>query len=101
MTSYFSSHLSEPLTLADMASRARLSPSRFSAVFREQFGMPPHRYLLQLRVRHAQELLRSTALTLSEIAGYCGFANEHHFSYSFKKRVGQAPGAYRRDHRRL
>lgn len=97
ITSYISSRLSEPLTLADMAQRAQLSPSRFSAVFRQQFGISPYRYLLQMRIQHAEELLRRSALTLYEIAAYCGFANEHHFSYSFKKMVGQSPGAYRNE----
>jgi AraC-like DNA-binding protein len=50
ITSYFSFHLSEPITLDDMAKRAQLSPSRFSAVFRNHFGMPPHQYLLHLRI---------------------------------------------------
>ncbi|RIX52406.1 AraC family transcriptional regulator [Paenibacillus nanensis] len=95
ITSYFSSRLSDPLTLADMAHRAQLSPSRFSAVFRQQFGVSPYRYLLHMRIQHAEELLRRSALTLHEIAAYCGFANEHHFSYSFKKMTGQSPGAYR------
>lgn len=95
ITSYFSFRLAEPLSVADMARRANLSPSRFSAVFKRHFGMPPHQYLLRLRVKHAQELLRTTGLTLQEIAGYCGFADVHHFSKSFKKIAGQSPGEYR------
>lgn len=93
--SYFSFHLSEPLSLADMAKRAQLSLSRFAAVFKKQFGMPPHQYLLQHRVRHAQELLCGNTYSLQEIAGYCGFADIHHFAKAFKKATGETPGAYR------
>lgn len=94
--SYLSFHIGEPLSVADMARRANLSPSRFSAVFRRQFGLSPHQYLLQMRIEHAQELLRTTGLPLWQIAESCGFADVHHFSKAFKRLVRLSPGAYRR-----
>lgn len=99
ITSYFSLHLAEPLSLSAMAERAQLSPSRFSAVFRRQFGMPPHQYLLHLRIEHAQTLLAGTDLKLHDIADYCGFADVHHFAKTFKKITGESPGSYRNDAR--
>lgn len=93
--SYLSFHIGEPLSVADMARRANLSPSRFSAVFREQFGQSPHQYLLRMRIEHAQELLRTTDLPLWKIAESCGFADVHHFAKAFKRLVRVAPGAYR------
>jgi len=95
ITSYFSFNLSEPLSVEQMAGRAHLSPSRFSAVFKERFGVPPHKYLLQLRIQHAGELLKTTGLGLQDIAAYCGFADIHHFSKAFKRSTGLSPGAYR------
>ncbi|WP_227872283.1 helix-turn-helix domain-containing protein [Paenibacillus albus] len=97
ITSFFSFNLSEHLTVNEMAKRANLSPSRFSAKFREQFGIPPHRYLLELRIAHAKELLVSSELRLEEIAEYCGFADIHHFTKAFKKMTGAAPGSYRKE----
>jgi AraC-like DNA-binding protein len=96
ITSYLSLHLSEPLTVADMARRARLSPSRFSALFREHFGLPPHQYLMKTRVQHAQRLLESSNHSLSDIADYCGFKNVHHFSRVFKNSIGVPPGSIRK-----
>ncbi|HZG58571.1 AraC family transcriptional regulator [Paenibacillus sp.] len=93
--SYFSLHLHEPLPVETMAARAGLSPSRFAARFKATYGMPPHRYLLEMRVAHAGELLRSTSLSQEEIAAYCGFADVHHFSKAFKRITGAAPGAWR------
>jgi AraC-like DNA-binding protein len=95
ITSFLSFHLTESLSVKDMAKRANLSPSRFSAVFRETFGMPPHQYLLKLRLQHSEELLRTTEFTLQDIAVYCGFADVHHFSKAFKRTRGVWPGAYR------
>lgn len=96
VSSYLSFHIGEPLSVADMANRANLSPSRFGVLFREHFGLSPHQYFLRLRIAHAQELLHSTDLPLREIAEYCGFADVHHFSKAFKRIVQIPPGAYRR-----
>lgn len=97
ITSYVSFRIGEPLSVADLAERANLSPSRFSALFKREFGMPPHRYLLRLRIDHACELLAAGDLLLERIAAYCGFADIHHFSKAFKRTIGLSPGAYRAD----
>ncbi len=94
--SYLSFHVSEPLTIADMANRANLSPSRFAAVFRQEFGTSPHQYFLGLRIEHAQELLRATDLPMRDVAAYCGFSDIHHFAKAFKKIADVTPGAFRR-----
>jgi AraC-like DNA-binding protein len=96
IVSFMSLHLSEPLRVADMARRAGLSPSRFSAVFRDRFGRPPHQFLLHLRIQRAQDLLRHTGLTLQQVSDRCGFADVHHFAKTFKKVTRQTPGSYRR-----
>jgi AraC-like DNA-binding protein len=97
ITSHMSLHLSEPLSVANLADRAGLSPSRFSRVFRDRFGSPPHRFLLHLRVQRAQDLLQHTNLTMRQISGQGGFSDVHHFAKTFKKISGQTPGSYRRD----
>ncbi len=96
ITSHMSLHLSEPLSVANLADRAGLSPSRFSQVFRDRFGSPPHRFLLHLRVQRAQDHLQHTGLTMREISAQCGFSDVHHFAKTFKKITGQTPGSYRR-----
>ena len=95
ITSHMSLHLSETISVADMADRAGLSPSRFSKVFRDRFGSPPHRFLLHLRVQRAQDLLQHTGLTMREISAQCGFSDVHHFAKTFKKISGHTPGSYR------
>ncbi len=100
ITSFLTFNLTEPLSVEEMARRASLSPSRFSAVFRQTFGMPPHQYLMRLRLQHSEELLRTTSLTLQDIAVYCGFADVHHFSKAFKRVRGLAPGAFREQWRK-
>jgi AraC-like DNA-binding protein len=101
VSSYLSFHIGEPLSVADMAERANLSPSRFSALFRQHFGQSPHQYFLQLRIEHAQELLQTTDLPLRQIAEDCGFADVHHFAKAFKRFVHTPPGAYREQEHRF
>jgi AraC-like DNA-binding protein len=95
ITSFMSLHLSEPLSISDMAERAGLSASRFSQVFRDRFGRPPHQFLLHLRIQRAQDLLQHTGLTMREISVQCGFSDVHHFAKTFRRLSGQTPGSYR------
>jgi AraC-like DNA-binding protein len=97
--SYFSTHLSDTVSVEEMAARARLSTSRFQAVFKERFGTSPARYLVLMRVRHAEELLETSDWTLAHIARLCGFADVHHFAKVFKKVGGKTPGEVRREKR--
>jgi AraC-like DNA-binding protein len=97
ITSYFFSHLSESVSLNDMAKRARLSPSRFSVLFKEKFGVSPHQYFLHLRIQHAQELLKQEDYTMEDITQFCGFSDVPHFSNAFKKISGVTPGQFRKN----
>ncbi len=92
---YLSLRLGEHISVADMAEYAHLSVSRFSAVFRQQFGIAPYQYLLRLRLLHARRLLQTNGLSLQQIAEMCGFASVPHFSKAFKKLMGYAPSMVR------
>lgn len=95
ITAYCAFHLAEPIRVADLAERAHLSQSHFSALFRQRFGMSPHQYLIHLRIQRAQELLRTTPHSLTYIAEQCGFADVHHLAKTFKRVNGMSPGTYR------
>ena len=64
-------------------------------MFRESFGLPPHRYLLGRRLQRAKDLLRGSHLALGDIALACGFASASHFSNRFRAEFGGTPGQYR------
>jgi AraC-like DNA-binding protein len=95
VTSFLSFHLSERVTVKDLAKRANFSPSRFNTLFRERFGMSPHQYLLNMRIASAKDLLATTNNKLEDIARYCGFHDIHHFYKMFKKETRLTPGQYR------
>ncbi|GAB2605256.1 GlxA family transcriptional regulator [Kribbella endophytica] len=88
--------LGEPLTLSDIAHHAAISPRTLNRRFREQTGMTPLQWLLTQRVRHAQELLETTALSVEDIARHCGFGTAINLRQHFTRRVHTSPQAYRR-----
>jgi len=92
---YIDANYTRNLSLAELASVARLSPFHLNRVFRAAVGLPPHRYLEQVRVRKARALL-SGRLALSRIAFDTGFVDQSHFTRHFKRHLGVTPGEYRR-----
>lgn len=89
-------HLVEGIALADLAKACRLSPSTFVRGFRKSVGLPPHQWLLQRRIEHAMALMRDHAMHLADVALMSGFADQSHFTRSFKRRMGCSPGTWRR-----
>lgn len=85
----------EPLTVADLARVARLSPAHFSREFRRTFGESPHRYLLTRRLERAAALLRNTDRGVTEICFAVGLTSVGSFTTSFRRVFGATPLAYR------
>jgi AraC-like DNA-binding protein len=88
----------EPLTVADLAGAARLSPAHFSREFRHAFGEPPHRYLLTRRLERAAALLRTTDWSVADVCLAVGLQGVGSFTTSFKRMYGRTPTAYRAEH---
>lgn len=80
----------EPVTLAELAAYARLSPSTLVRVFRSEVGLPPHGYQLNLRILRSQELLRRGRPAV-EVAFETGFYDQAHLTRVFKRAVGVPP----------
>ena len=82
-------------SLKELARAVNLSPYHFSRAFKRVIGLPPHQYVLKLRVQLAKQLLTDTALSISEVAYQLGFYDQSHFTYHFKRLVGITPSALR------
>ncbi len=94
---YIDVHYAEPnISLGSVAAQVRLSPSYFSVVFGREVGETFIEYLTNVRISKAMELLRTTALTSSEIAYQVGYHNPRYFYSVFRKVVGQSPIEFRR-----
>ncbi|WP_163504733.1 helix-turn-helix domain-containing protein, partial [Escherichia coli] len=82
---YIDSHLTDKISLQDIAAAAGLSRMHFASQFRAATGMRPHDYLLRQRIRRAEHLLSQTDLSLAEIALTVGFRTQAHFTSVFKR----------------
>jgi len=89
-------HLEERLTITELARVARLSPSHFARVFREELGVTPIEYLSELRLTQARRQLRDSAATITEIALRTGFNSSSYFCRCFAARFRMTPSDYRR-----
>lgn len=86
----------EELHLTALAKEVGLSAAHLSRRFKARFGRAPIDYQLELRLRSACELLRTREDSLAEIASAVGFEDVYYFSRLFRRRLGEAPGAFRR-----
>jgi AraC-like DNA-binding protein len=90
----------EPWTVESLATAVALSRSGFAARFSALVGEPPLEYLVRWRMTKAAQLLRESELPMNAVAEAIGYQSEASFNRAFKRWGGNAPGAYRRDHRR-
>jgi AraC family transcriptional regulator len=99
VTSRLLDDLAGDTSLAELAELCGLSRSHFIRAFKQVTGMPPHRWLLMHRAKHAKDLLRGTNLSIADIAVVCGFADQSHLTRVFSKAFSINPGAWRRQWR--
>jgi transcriptional regulator GlxA family with amidase domain len=89
----------EKLSLERIARRAAMSSRSLTRRFREQTGTTPAQWIFTLRVRRAQHLLETSALSVERIAAEVGFGSTATLRDRFHQVVGTSPQAYRRDFR--
>jgi transcriptional regulator GlxA family with amidase domain len=89
-------HLSQPLTIGDLALRQHVTPRTLIRRFHAATGTSPIQWLLAQRVQRARSMLESTDEPLSRIAGQCGLGTEVNLRHHFARLVGVAPTQYRR-----
>ncbi|MCQ1571392.1 AraC family transcriptional regulator [Neorhizobium galegae] len=87
--------LGEDIALDDLAGEACLSAFHFSRLFHEATGMPPHRYVIERRIKAAQKMLVSGRSTIAGIALDAGFGSQANFCRTFRKLTGMTPSQFR------
>ncbi|GIT93188.1 AraC family transcriptional regulator [Jannaschia pagri] len=84
-------NLERTISLDDLAREAGMSASHFSRLFKDTVGTPPMQYVMAYRIEQALEMMRDPTRRLGDIALSCGFADQAHFSRSFKQVTGETP----------
>jgi len=88
---FIESEGTRPLSLAEVADNARLSPFHFLRSFKRAVGVTPHQYLVQTRLIRAASLLLDTEAPVTSIAYDTGFADLANFNRSFRQALGTSP----------
>ena len=95
---YIEARLHEPLTLEQLARKVHFNKTYFVQRFKSLWGVPPMKYVSNLRCQKAIYLLMDTELPISNISEMTGFQSPHYFSAVFKRYTGQSPNDFRKLH---
>ena len=94
---FVAKNLDQDLSLAALARHAGMSSSCLSRWFRDQTGTTPHAFVVEARVAHAKQLLRTSKLSLIEVALAVGFSSQSCLNVTFRRRAGMTPAEYREE----
>ncbi|MEK6795178.1 MAG: AraC family transcriptional regulator [Spirochaetota bacterium] len=89
------SHYTQPLSIADLAAIANLTPAHFGTMYKRHVGLAPVAHIIELRMLEASTLLANRNMKIRDVAAAVGYEDIYHFSKLFKKRFGKSPRAYR------
>lgn len=92
-------HFADPITLELLAKRAHMSPRTLARCFHECFDMSPMNYVIDVRLRRAEQMLCSAEARVKDVAPKVGIEDASYFARLFRKRTGLEPSAYRVKHR--
>lgn len=98
MLAFIHRNYAEKITLEQIASSAMISKRECLRCFQTAIGKPPVAYLLEYRIQKAEQLLRATGLSVTEIAMQTGFSGSAYFAKMFRELRGISPGQYRKEH---
>ena len=89
-------HYQQPLDLDQLAAVAGVSKFHFARCFEATYGETPIRYLTRRRIERAQDLLRTSNLTVTEVCHAVGYTSLGSFGTRFREIVGETPSAFQR-----
>lgn len=98
MLEYIRTHYQERTTVDAIAAAGGVCRTKCCQIFRQYLGCTPNDYLNSFRLEKGMELLKSTKMTISEIADACGFNSASYFTEMFTRQKGCSPKAYRKTH---
>ncbi len=94
---YIQANLADDVSLDALAGVAGLSPNYFLGAFRQATGRTPHRYVTELRIARACELLHDPHRPITEVSLAVGFSSQSHLTEVFRRTMNTTPAAYRKE----
>ncbi len=95
---FINEHYADQIKIPDLARMEGMCMTLYNKLFKRQMGVAPTKYIMNLRIQHAIELLDTSDIPINEIGTICGYNNFNFFSRIFKACVGKSPSEYRKNH---
>jgi AraC family transcriptional regulator len=92
---YIHENFSSNISLYELSRHSHVSPFHFSRIFKKFTSFSPHQYLMNIRLKHAEMLLKNSSMPISEISFSAGFSSAEHFATTFKQKYKTNPTSYR------
>lgn len=89
-----SDFLTREIHTSELASVSGISETYLKRLFGERFGVPPKKYIIQMKINHAAELLRLDRYSISDVAVMSGYSDLYFFSRQFKSYMGISPSDF-------
>ncbi|MGF1754623.1 AraC family transcriptional regulator [Vibrio makurazakiensis] len=93
---YIEQHLSNKISVAQLAGSVFLGESQFHMLFKELIGITPHQYVLGKRIDRARSLIEQGNLSLGQVAELSGFSGQSAFAHTFSRLQGMSPSQYKK-----
>ena len=92
---YIMKNYTDPdLSIAKIAKESFMSEVCFRKLFKQEYGISPQKYIIDLRIQHAVELISTGYYSLKEVAYMSGYSDYKYFSVEFKRITGESPSKY-------
>lgn len=101
MIGFIQQNYNAKISLVDIAASGAVGQSKCCKLFAKYMGYTPNAYLTQYRLNKSAVLLRSTDMTVIEIAAATGFSGSSYYAEAFRKWSGTSPSKYRTSHQRI
>ncbi|KAI4442210.1 AraC family transcriptional regulator [Schaedlerella arabinosiphila] len=94
--SYIAQNFQNDITIAGIAESCKIHRNYLCKIFREHVGVSPQEFLITYRMNKAEQLLKTTSLSIKDIGNAVGYPNQLHFSRAFKNTYGVSPSQWRK-----
>lgn len=95
IVNYITSNFTENISVSGLSDKFHFSPEHLIRKFKLIFGCTPYQFIIDLRLKHAKQLLLNSNISLDNIASMCGFGSTDNMVYHFKNKENTSPQKYR------
>jgi len=94
---YIDCHITENIKLSEVAKLSHISPEHAIRIFKKKYGITPHQYIIESKIKIAKSMLTASNNSIAQIAEALSFSDPHNFSAQFQKHTGKRPSVFRKD----